>query len=183
MVLATSGGGGAVSSNGQDILGGSFYLFLPIPEPSEEGGSLFWVPIASRASEKSSRVTEREGSEFEEQCLSFPPNTDLGRAGASVLPHSFSGSLRKLGVEGWEIKAQASSRVSSAWTGTSAYRTQGQPSLSHCPRRKGRGQGSRLPTSFPRLFGRRNPAGCPSRAVQWTEGWVGGHGRVKHVIM
>lgn len=35
-----------------------------------------------------------------------------------------------MGVEGWEIEAQASSRVSSAWIETSARRGLDQPSLS-----------------------------------------------------
>lgn len=65
---------------GQDLLGGPIFL-LPIPElSSEEEGYLSWVPTASSASGKPTRVTEGEGSGLEDQCLSFPPNTDLGVA-------------------------------------------------------------------------------------------------------
>lgn len=54
------------------------------------------------------------------------------------------------------METQASSRVSSAWTETSACRRQGQPSLSQEEGTGVRGQSYPLP----RLFGRRNPAGC-----------------------
>lgn len=52
--------------------------------------------------------------------------------------------------------ALAFSRVSSAWTETSAHRRQGQPFLSQKEGTGVRGQGCPLP----RLLGRRNPAGC-----------------------
>lgn len=54
------------------------------------------------------------------------------------------------------MEAQASSRVSSAWTETSACRRQGQPSLSQEEGTGVRGQSYPLP----RLFGKRSPAGC-----------------------
>lgn len=41
---------------------------------------LSWVPTACRASGKPTRATEREGSGLEDQCLGFPPNTDMGVA-------------------------------------------------------------------------------------------------------
>lgn len=72
---------------GQDFLGGPIFL-LPTPElSSEEEGSLSWVPTASGASGNPppTRVTEREGSGLKDQCLSFPPNTDLGVARLLVL--------------------------------------------------------------------------------------------------
>lgn len=132
-----------------------FISSSPSQNCPEEEGALSWVPTASRASGKPTRVTEREGSGFEEQCLSFPPHIDLGGARASGLTHSCSESLRKLAVEGWEMEAQASSRASSAWTGTAALRRQGQPSLSGCPRRKGQGSGVKAAHFLPQPLWKR----------------------------